>query len=47
MKTDFNEIDEGTSYIGYQEAFDIVGANVRPGEDEVLSLNLCKSGCYR
>jgi molybdopterin molybdotransferase len=41
MKTDFNEIDEGTSYIGYHEAFDIVGANVRLGEDEVLSLNLC------
>jgi hypothetical protein len=27
MKTDFKEIDEGTGYIGYREAFDIVGAN--------------------
>ena len=25
MKTDFKEIDEGTGYIGYQEAFDIIG----------------------
>lgn len=41
MKTDYNEIDEGTGYIGYGEAFDIIGANVRPVGDEALSLNLC------
>lgn len=41
MKTDFNEIDEGTSYIGYQEAFDIIGANVLPVGDETLLLNQC------
>lgn len=41
MKTDFNEIDEGTGYIGYREAFDITGANVRPVGDETLSLDLC------
>ena len=34
MKTDFKEIDKGAGYIGYQEAFDIIGTNVRPlGED--------------
>ncbi|MEN6319836.1 MAG: molybdopterin molybdotransferase MoeA [Syntrophaceae bacterium] len=41
MKTDFNEIDEGISYIGYQEAFDIVGANVLAVGEEVLSLDKC------
>lgn len=40
MKTDLNEIDEGTGYIGYREAFDIIGSNVRPMGDETLSLNL-------
>lgn len=43
MKTDFNEIDEGTGYIGYREAFDIIGANVRPVGEEALSLDLCVS----
>jgi molybdopterin molybdotransferase len=43
MKTDFKEIDEGTGYIGYQEAFDIIGTNVRPLGKEVLSLDLCAS----
>jgi len=41
VKTDFNEIDEGTGYIGYGEAFDIIGANVQPVGDEALSLNRC------
>jgi molybdopterin molybdotransferase len=41
MKTNFNEIDEGTGYIGYKEAFDIVGANVWPVGDEMLSLDTC------
>ncbi len=41
MKTDINEIDEGTGYVGYREAFDIIGANVRPAGDEEISLNLC------
>jgi molybdopterin molybdotransferase len=40
VKIDFNEIDEGSGYIGYREAFDIIGANVRPVGDETLSLNL-------
>jgi hypothetical protein len=30
VKTDFKEIDKGAGYIGYQEAFDIIGTNVRP-----------------
>lgn len=41
MKTDFKEIDGGTGYIGYQEAFDIIGNNVRPLGEEVLFLDLC------
>src|SRR5674476_1456920 len=41
VKTDFKEIDEGTGYIGYQEAFDIIGNNVRPLGEEVLFLDLC------
>ena len=41
MKRDPNEIDEGTGYIGYREAFDIVTANVRPLGDEDLPLHLC------
>jgi molybdopterin molybdotransferase len=37
MKNDPGEIDEGTDYIGYREALDIISANMRPvGEDEVL-----------
>jgi len=41
MKTDWKEIDEGTGYIGYREAFDTVSANVRPVGDEPLSLDRC------
>lgn len=40
MKTDF-EIDEGTGYIGYREALDIIGANIRPVGNEILPLSLC------
>ncbi len=41
MKTDFAEIDEGTGYISFREACDIVGANVGPIGEETLSLDLC------
>ena len=36
METDFTEIDEGIGYVGYQEAFGLVGDNVPPtGIEEV------------
>jgi molybdopterin molybdotransferase len=36
METDFNEIDEGTDYVGYQEAFNLVCSNVQPvGVEEI------------
>ncbi len=41
MKSDRKEIDEGTGYIGYREAFDTVSANVRSVGDELLSLERC------
>jgi len=41
MKTDWKEIDEGTGYIGYHDAFDIVCANSRPLGEEKLFLNQC------
>lgn len=41
MKTEFNEIDEGTGYIGYREALDIIRAGVRPVGEETLSLDRC------
>jgi molybdopterin molybdotransferase len=41
METDFNEIDEGTGYVGYQEAFNLVCSNVRPVGIEEVSLDLC------
>ena len=41
MKTDFNEIDEGNSYIGYSEALDIILNNVRQLSDEELYLGQC------
>ena len=41
MKTDWKEIDEGTGYIGFREAFDIVCAKSQPLGDEKLSLNQC------
>ena len=30
METDYYEIDEGTGYVGYQEAFNLIASNVRP-----------------
>ncbi len=41
METDFNEIDEGTEYVGYREAFNLVGSNVRPVGVEEIPLDLC------
>jgi molybdopterin molybdotransferase len=41
LKKNSNEIDEGTGYIGYREAFDIVTANIRLLGDEDLPLHLC------
>ncbi len=41
MKTDLREIDEGTGYIGYREACDIIEANVSPAGEEVLPINRC------
>ncbi len=41
MEADTNEIDEGTGYIGYREAFEIIGANVRPAGEEEVTLHLC------
>jgi len=41
VKTDYKEIDEGTSYIGYREAFDIIEANIRHMGEEELPLCLC------
>jgi molybdopterin molybdotransferase len=36
METDFLEIDEGTDYVGYQEAFSLISDNIRPvGVEEV------------
>ena len=40
MERDINEIDEGTDYVGYREAFDIINSNVRPGKLEKLPLVL-------
>jgi molybdopterin molybdotransferase len=41
MKTDSNEIDEGTDYVGFREALDIVGGSVWPVGDEEVSLEQC------
>jgi molybdopterin molybdotransferase len=41
METDFNEIDEGTDYVGYREALNLVCSNVRPVGIEEVPLNLC------
>jgi molybdopterin molybdotransferase len=41
METDFNEIDEGTGYVGYQEALNLVWSNVRPVGVEEVSFDLC------
>jgi molybdopterin molybdotransferase len=37
MENDTNEIDEGTSYVGYKEAFDLIDANIRAaGVEEIM-----------
>ncbi len=41
MKTNSTEIDEGTGYIGYKEACDIIQNDVGLLGDEMLSLDLC------
>lgn len=40
MDRDNNEIDEGTDYVGYREAFDLISSNVRQIGVEELSLAL-------
>jgi len=39
METEYNEIDEGTDYVGYREAFDLICSNVRPVGVEEISLD--------
>jgi len=41
VKSNFNEIDEGNSYIGYSEAFNIIKTNVHPLEVEELTISMC------
>jgi len=41
METDYNEIDEGTDYVGYREAFDLIVSNVGPVGTEEISLDSC------
>ncbi len=41
METNSNEIDEGTGYVGYQEAFDIIKSHVSPVGVEELALAAC------
>ncbi len=38
MNSDFQEIDEGTDYVGYREAFDLISANARTVGMEELPL---------
>ncbi len=40
MERDINEIDEGTDYVGYKEAFDLISSNVRTVGVEELPLAL-------
>jgi molybdopterin molybdotransferase len=40
MGTDDYEIDEGTGYIGYREAFNLIASNVRPVGIEEMPLDL-------
>ena len=37
METDFTEIDEGTGYVGYREAFSLISSNVSPAGVEEVS----------
>jgi molybdopterin molybdotransferase len=39
METDTSEIDEGTGYIGYREAFDLITSHIRPLGEEEISLD--------
>ena len=41
MEIDSTEIDEGTGYVGYQEAFNLICSNVKPLGVEEISLDLC------
>lgn len=43
MKNNVNEIDEGLGYVGYREAFEIIGSNVWPVRHEELPLSSCVS----
>jgi molybdopterin molybdotransferase len=40
MDTDINEIDEGTDYVGYKEAFNLINSNVTTVGVEELTLSL-------
>ncbi len=40
METEFTEIDEGTGYVGYQEAFNLVCSNVQPVGVEEIPIGL-------
>jgi molybdopterin molybdotransferase len=41
MEAEFTEIDEGASYIGYEEAFNLVCSNLQPVGVETIPLNSC------
>jgi molybdopterin molybdotransferase len=41
MENNFIEIDEGTDYVGYQEAFHLVVSNVKPVGNEKIPLDTC------
>jgi hypothetical protein len=41
MEAEFTEIDEGASYIGYEEAFKLVCSNLQPVGVEETPLDLC------
>jgi len=41
METDFNEIDEGTGYVGYHDALNLVYSSVQPVGVEEIPLDLC------
>jgi molybdopterin molybdotransferase len=41
VETSHNEIDEGTGYVGYQEALELVCSNVRPVGVEEIPLGSC------
>ncbi len=41
MDTDYTEIDEGTDYVGYREALNLVYSNIQPVGVEEIPLDLC------